>query len=76
MTDEIPEFEVGDEFDLDELPDNEMNPTGESLEWVGDETLALATEDGQLVEFWWSGVEVTDVKYVTDDGDVVNEKPQ
>lgn len=60
------EFEEGEHYEIDELPENETNKSGK-LEWVGDETLALVTNDGQMVEFWWSHVECTDVKYVDRD---------
>lgn len=61
------EFEEGEVYDMDELPDSTMTKSG-NLEWVGDDEdgaiLALTTEDGQVVEFHWSHVECTDVKYL------------
>lgn len=71
--DGIPQFEEGEEYSLDELPENQMTNSGK-LEWVDDKTLALVTEDRQMVELWWSSVEVTDVKYVDEDGNLHEER--
>lgn len=42
-------IELGELYELDELPDNQMNNSG-NLEWVADNTLALAV-DGMIYEF-------------------------
>lgn len=42
-------IEHGELYTLDQLPENKMNHSG-NLEWVNDDTLALAT-DGMVYEF-------------------------
>jgi len=50
MTDTVDEFEVGETYSLEELPENVMNNNGK-LEMVGDNLYALALPDGRMVEF-------------------------
>jgi hypothetical protein len=44
------QFTVGDHYDPEELPDNEMNQSGK-VENVGTDLFALALPDGRMVEF-------------------------
>ena len=44
-----PEPVLGETYSLDELPENEMNQSG-NIEWVSDDTLALIS-DGTAYEF-------------------------
>ncbi len=67
------DFETGEHYQIDELPDNELNHSG-NLEWVGDDTLVLV-HDGKQVEFKFSKVQCKDIKYITEDGDLVEEEP-
>lgn len=73
------EFEEGELYEVDELPDNKMNKSG-NLEWVDDNTLALATEtdneETMLLEFEFSHVRCTDVSYVTETGEVVDSREE
>lgn len=55
-----PEFVEGEEYDLDELPENDMLRSGK-LESLGDGRLAARYGD-TYVEFEWSKVECVDVK--------------
>lgn len=73
MTEHV-DFEEGEEYSLDELPENEMNNSGE-LEIVDNEGTLALVYDGQVVEFRWSGVEVTEVKYLDEDGNLHDEEP-
>lgn len=68
------EFKEGEEYALDELPENDMNNSG-NLEWVGDETLVLV-HNNQHVELWYSSVKVRDVKYINDDGVLEDARPE
>ena len=58
------EFNEGEVYELDELPDSEMCNSGK-LEMVGDGRLA-GEFDGHYVTFEWAGVRVTDVTAVED----------
>lgn len=68
-----PEFVEGESYAIDDLPDNDMNKSGE-LEWVGDGKLGF-THDEVVVTFKFSHVEALDVKYLTEDGDLLEESP-
>jgi len=68
------EFVEGVVYELDEIPDNEMNNSGK-LEVVDKEGTLALVHDGQVLEFEHSHIRCTDVKYLTDDGEVVEEKP-
>lgn len=72
MSDDNHEFEKGETIPLDELPDSDHLNSG-NLENMGNGTL-YGQYDDQLVKFNWDSVEVTEVKYLTDDGDVVEER--
>lgn len=60
-------FEVGERYNPDELPENEMNNSG-NVEWVGADLFALKLSDGRMVEFKMA-LECTAV-YEMDDGDI------
>lgn len=72
---DTPQFKEGEVYRIDELPDNQMNKSGK-LEWVDDEQLALCTEDRQQVILWFSHVKVKEVKYITEDGKLLDERPE
>lgn len=50
MTETIQEFDVGEMYSLDELPDNVMNNSGD-LEYLGNNLYGLALPDGRHIEF-------------------------
>ena len=50
MTETVTEFDVGETYSLDELPENVINGNGK-LEWLDDNLLALALPDGRQIEF-------------------------
>jgi hypothetical protein len=60
------EFEIGEMYRTDELPENVMNKSGK-LEWVSDNVLALALDDGRLIEFEMA-VECTTIAEIDSDG--------
>lgn len=63
------QFEKGETYAIDELPENQMNNSGK-LEWVNDNTLALALgeeHDYQVVEFEFSHVKAIDVYAIDPD---------
>lgn len=68
-----PELEVGERYALDELPENDLNKSG-NLEWVGDNLLVL-NSDGVVYEFEMA-VECTAIKKLNEDGstDLVEQK--
>ena len=60
-------IELGEKYLPDELPDNDMNNSGE-LEWVGDDIIALAV-DGKVYEFKMA-VECTSISKIKPDGEI------
>jgi hypothetical protein len=50
MTNTVNEFEVGETYSLDELPENVMNHSGD-LEYLSDNLYGIALPDGRQIEF-------------------------
>lgn len=74
---ETPDFEEGEVYAMEDLPDSDMNNSG-NLEMVGveDGNQRLGFRRGdQVVTFVWSHVEVVEVKYLGEDG-YVHDEPQ
>lgn len=68
-------IEEGEIYENDELPESDMNNSGK-LEIVDREGTLAARFENKLVEFERTGqVRCTDVKYVGENGDVVEENP-
>lgn len=59
-------FEIGDVYEIDALPENQMNNSGK-LEHVGRNLFALWTDGDKLIEFERAGFRVTDVKTLDPD---------
>jgi hypothetical protein len=66
MTD--PDFQAGERYLPDELPENQMDPNGK-VELVGEDLFALALEDGTMVEFR-QALEVTAVYEINENGEI------
>lgn len=65
-TDTYDEFEEGEEYEMDRLPDSDMTPSG-NLEMVGDRTYGARYGD-TLVTFVVKNVECIDVRGVDEVG--------
>jgi len=59
-------FEIGDVYEIDALPENQMNNSGK-LQQVGGNLFALWTDDDKLIELERAGFRVTDVKTLDPD---------
>lgn len=66
-------FTQGAVYDIDELPENEMNDSGK-LEWVGDNRLGLVTND-IVADFEWSHVRCIDIQFLDVSGNLHDEPP-
>lgn len=61
------EIELGELYEIDELPDNKMNKSGK-LEWVADDTLALAT--GRMIYEFEMAVKCVRIAETTETGEM------
>jgi len=66
MTD--PDFEAGERYTVDELPQNQLKGSSQP-EFLGDDLFALVTEDGVTIEFR-RAYEVTCVYEIDEDGEI------